>query len=69
MPKGKKYKLDNVGTSSAFISLVYYLLPKDLTLQDLFIARAAGAVPCGDLKRLPIHHQSAYYIFWSLGII
>ena len=30
---------------------------------------AAGVVPCGGNKRLPVHHHSADYIFWSFGII
>ena len=32
------------------ISLVYSLLPKDLTIQNLFIFTAAGVVACGGRK-------------------
>ena len=42
-----------------FISLIYSLLPKDLTVQNyLFIFTAAGV-----LKRRQVHHHSANYMF------
>ena len=51
-----------------FISLIKSLLPKDLTNQNLsslqlMLCRVAA------VKRLPVHHDSADYIFWSFGII
>ena len=48
-----------------FISLMWSLLPRDLTNNNLFIFSAAGVVQCGGRKRLPAHHHSADYIFWS----
>ena len=33
------------------ISLIWSLLPKDLTYQNLFIFTAAGVVPCGGRKK------------------
>ena len=36
----------NSTLSAIFIPLVYSLLPKDLTVQNLFIFPAAGVVPC-----------------------
>ena len=33
-----------------FVSLMWSLLPKDLTNQNLFIFIAAGVVPCGGRK-------------------
>ena len=43
----------NTTESAIFISLVYPLLPKDLTIQKLFIFTAAGVVPCGGRKTSP----------------
>ena len=34
--------------------------------KNLIILTAAGVVPCGDGKRLPLHHQSANHIYASL---
>ena len=51
--------------SAFFISFVYSLLPKYLTIQNLFILTAAGAVPCGGRKT----SRRADYIFSSFGII
>ena len=36
-----------------FISLMWSLLPEDLTNQNLFIFTAAGVVPCGGRKTSP----------------
>ena len=36
-----------------FISLVYSLLLKDLTIENLFIFIAAGVAPCGGRKTSP----------------
>ena len=46
-----------------------FLMWTNITNQNLFIFTAAGVVPCGGCKCLPIHHCSADYIFWSFGII
>ena len=35
---------------------------------DKFIFTAAVVMPCGGYKRLPVHHHSAGYIFWSFGV-
>ena len=37
------------------LALNVLLFPKDLTI-ILFAITAAGVVPCGGLKRLPVHH-------------
>ena len=49
--------------------MVSLLLLKGPPFQNLFIFTAAG-VKCGvaTLKRLPMLHHGAYYIFWSFGI-
>ena len=40
------FKID----SAIFISIVYSLFPKELTIQNLFIFTVAGVVPCGGRK-------------------
>ena len=52
-----------------FISLMQSLLPKDLTILNVFTFTAAGIVPCGGRKTSPRNHHSAGYIFWSFEII
>ena len=52
-----------------FISLMQSLLPKDLTIRNLFTFIAASIVPCGGRKTSPRNHHSADYIFWSFEII
>ena len=34
-----------------------------------FIFTAAGLCRVAAIKRIPVHHYSAHYIFWSFGII
>ena len=51
-----------------FSSLMWSLLPKTLSNQNLLISIVAGVVPCGAVKRLPAYHHSADYIFWPLGL-
>ena len=61
----------NTTESPIFIYLAYSLLPRDLTIQNLFFSTAAGVVPCVTVKHSPppsVHHHSADYIFWSFGI-
>ena len=53
---------------SVFVPLMWSLLPRDLTIQNIFIFTAAGGVPCGGRKTSPLHHYYADYIFWSVGI-
>ena len=50
--------------SAIFIYLMRSLPAKDLTIQN--ISTAASVVPCGAVKRLPVHHDSADYIFWFI---
>ena len=40
----------NTTESAIFISLMYSLLPKDLTIQNLFVSTAAGVMPHGGRK-------------------
>ena len=57
----------NKTESAIFVSLMCSLLPKDLhselILSSLMLCRVAA------VKRLPVYHHSADYIFWSFGII
>ena len=39
---------------ATFIILMFFFLPKDLTIQNLIIFTAAGVVPCGGGKTSPI---------------
>ena len=50
-----------------FVSLICSLLPKALH-SGTVIFTAAAVVPCGARKRLPVHHHSEDYIFWSCPI-
>ena len=47
------------------------LLPEDLHLELTFSFSSLQLVLCcmAAVKRLPVHHLSADYIFWSFGII
>ena len=38
---------------AVFVPLANLLLPKDLTIQNLFIFTATGVVPCGGRKTSP----------------
>ena len=51
--------------SAIFFSLVYFLLPNELPVQNLFVFTAADVVPCGGRKNLPVHDDSADFIFFS----
>ena len=52
-----------------FISFMLSLLPKDLTHQNLYIFTAAAVLCAAGVKRLPVHHYRADYIFLFFGII
>ena len=39
--------------------MVYSLLPKDLTIQNLLIFAAADVVPCSGCNMFPVHHRDA----------
>ena len=52
-----------------FISLMWFLLPRDLANQNLFLFIAAVFCRVAAVKRLPVHYHSAEYNFWSFGII
>ena len=54
---------------SYFRFLELFLASKGSSFRTYFIFTAAGVVPCGDRKRLPVHHYNAGYIFCSFGII
>ena len=43
----------NTTESAIFIYFMYPMLPKDLTIQNLFISTAAGVVPYGGRKTSP----------------
>ena len=58
----------NLTESDIFISLMYSVLPKALTIQNLFIFTAADVLRVAAVKCLPLHHHSADDIFWSFGI-
>ena len=55
--------------TAIFLSLICALLPEDLHSQ--FILSSLQLVLCRvvAVKRLPVHHYSADYIFLSFGII
>ena len=59
----------NKTDSAVFVSLMCSVLPEDLhsklilSLLQLVLCRVAA------VKRLPVHHHSADYLFWSFGII
>ena len=59
----------NKTESAIFVSLMRFLLPEDLHLE--FILSSLLLVLCrvAAVKRLPVHHHSADYIFLVLGII
>ena len=40
-----------------------FIASKGFSFRTYFIFTAAGVVPCGGRKRLPVHHHSADYIF------
>ena len=41
--------------SAIFIFFVVFLLPKDITIQNLVIFTAAGVVPSGGHEKSPLH--------------
>ena len=43
----------NITEPAIFVYLAHSLLPKNLTIQDLYISIAAGVVPCGGRKTSP----------------
>ena len=46
-----------------------YLLPDDLTIQNLFILLQLVLCRVAAVQGLPVHHHSADYNFWFFGII
>ena len=59
----------NTTESSIFISSLCSLLPKDLTTQKSLSLLVLVLCRVAVVKRLPVHHHSADYIFWSFGIV
>ena len=46
-----------------------FLASRGSLFRTYSILTAGGVVPCGGRKMFPVHHHSADYMFWSLGII
>ena len=68
--------LSGIASNAHFINImnrlnkheyVFYVYLTNLTNQDLFNYTAVDVVLC--VKRLPLKHNGAGYIFWSFGII
>ena len=62
----------NKTESAIFVSLICFLLPKDLHSE--LISSSLQLVLCrmAAVKRLPVHHHSADYVFsvfWIIGLI
>ena len=52
-----------------FFSLVYSLLLRALTYRNYLSSLQLVLCRMAAVKRLPVHHHTADYIFWSFGII
>ena len=52
-----------------FMSFMYISLPKDLTIRTYLSSLQLVLFRVAAVIGLPVHHQSADYIFWSFGII
>ena len=59
----------NKTESAIFISLICALLPEDIHSELILSSLQLVLCRVPAVKRLPVHHYSADYIFWSFGII
>lgn len=51
-----------------FISMIWFLLPRDPTNQNWFMFTAAGVYRVATVKQLTVHYHSADYTYGSFGI-
>ena len=59
----------NKTESVIFVSLVCSLLPENLHAELILSSLQLVLCPVVAVKRLPVDHHIAEYIFWSFGII
>ena len=59
----------NKTESAIFVSLICSLLPKDLHSELILSSLQLMLCRVAAVKRLPVYHHSADYIFWSFGIV
>ena len=64
--EGFSYLLLNKTCFSFFNSLMWFLIPKDLTYPNLFLFTAAGVVPCGGRKNVSAYSIIVQIIFSGL---
>ena len=59
----------NKTESASFVSLMCSLLPEDLYSELILSSLQLLLCRVAAVKRLPVHHHSADYIFWSFRVI